>query len=176
MSIDYSVLPDGYQVSVFDGEIVLTPQSDTRYWTIESIAFAARTGQVPRARRLSDVLITFPGENDAAPDFVVLADGAEPVPGRKAYDHADVLLTVEVVSQPGDPKDYERNVVKYGRFGVPHYLVADPFRRRVTLFSEPFTAGYGHEETVAYDAGEKVVRLADGTALRLDLADFPVAD
>jgi hypothetical protein len=50
---------------------------------------------------------------------------------------------VEVPSEPEDEKDYVRNVQKYGRYGIDFYMIADSFKKRATLMSEPQASGYG---------------------------------
>ncbi|MGC8920429.1 Uma2 family endonuclease [Streptomyces sp. PG2] len=114
-----------------------------------------------------------PGENDAAPDLTVVGFDAER--RGNSYSCLDVLAVVEVPSEPEDEKDYVRNVRKYGRYGIDFYLIADPFKRMVTLMSEPHASGYGKVAETPY--GRPVVfTLATGERITIDTSTFPVRE
>ncbi|MGY0058220.1 Uma2 family endonuclease [Streptomyces sp. LZ34] len=49
----------------------------------------------------------------------------------KCYSFEDVLLISEVVSTSSARKDYDDCTAKYGRYGIPIYLVVDPYAREV---------------------------------------------
>ncbi len=166
-------VPEGYKVEIFDGTVIMTPQSPEQYWTVLEVHAAAKAADIARERIFGDVLVRFPGENDAAPDLTIVADGA----GRhgQTYDCIDVLAVVEVTSEPDDEKDYVRNVRKYGRFGVDCYVIADPFKRMCTVLTEPVATGYAKRREIAY--GDPVtLTLATGERFTVDTSDFPVRD
>jgi Uma2 family endonuclease len=111
-----------------------------------------------------------PGENDAAPDLTIV--GFEVERRKNSYSCIDVLAVVEVPSEPGDEKDYVGNVQKYGRYGIDFYLIADPFKKTVTLMSEPHASGYGRAVEIPY--GEPVsFTLATGEGVKVDTSTFP---
>ncbi|MFD5648885.1 Uma2 family endonuclease [Streptomyces sp. NPDC127039] len=136
--IERDAVPEGYKVEVFDGR-VMTPRTPEQDWTASDVRDAVKASGVARERVFGDVLIIFPGENDAAPDLTIAGIDAE----RRGdgYSCLDVLTVVEVPSEPEDEKDYVRDVQKYGRFGIGFYLVADPFKAVVTVMSEPHGSG-----------------------------------
>ncbi|MGW1004891.1 Uma2 family endonuclease [Streptomyces sp. NPDC002520] len=166
-------IPEGYKVEVFDGRVIMTPQSPEQDWTVSDVKDAVKAAGIARERVFGDVLITFPGENDAAPDLTIVDFDAER--RKNSYSCLDVLAVVEVPSEPGDEKDYVRNVQKYGRFGIGFYMIADPFEKMVTLMSEPQASGYGTVVEVPY--GQPVsFTLATGERVNIDTTTFPTRD
>jgi Uma2 family endonuclease len=168
--IERGGIPEGYKVEVFDGRVIMTPQSPEQDWTASDIEDAVRVAGIARERVFGGVLVTFPGENDAAPDLTIVGFDAER--RKNSYSCIDVLAVVEVPSEPEDEKDYVRNVQKYGRFGIDFYMIADPFQKVVTLMSEPHASGYGRAVEVPY--GETVsFTLATGERVKVDTSTFP---
>ncbi|WP_220213398.1 Uma2 family endonuclease [Streptomyces shenzhenensis] len=168
--IERGGIPEGFKVEVFDGRVIMTPQSPEQDWTVSDVKDAVKAAGIARERVFGDVLITFPGENDAAPDLTIVGFDAER--RKNSYSCLDVLAVVKVPSEPGDEKDYVRNVQKYGRFGIDFYLIADPFKKMVTLLSEPQPSGYG--QAVEFPYGETVsFTLATGERVKVDTSTFP---
>ncbi|MGW0806989.1 Uma2 family endonuclease [Nonomuraea sp. NPDC002799] len=81
------------------------------------------------------------------PDLAVVPESP-----RMEEDHAihgdSTLLLVDVVSASSVYDAYFVKPRDYAPAGVPLYLVIDPFRRELTLFSEPGGRGYGRETAV----------------------------
>jgi Uma2 family endonuclease len=164
-------LPAGYKVQSSDGHITMTPWSPEQDWTVDEVRVAARKAAIPRERVFSNVLVRFPGENDAAPDLTIIAEGAWRHRGR--YSCVDLLAVVEVASRPEDKEHYVRNVAKYGRYGIETYLIADPFKQVCTLMTEPQPTGYAKRRETPY--GETVTfPLVTGERFSVDTSDFPV--
>jgi hypothetical protein len=55
----------------------------------------------------------------------------------KSYSFEDVRLISEVVSTFSARKDYDDRTAKYGRYGIPVYLVVDPYAQEVVLHTQP---------------------------------------
>lgn len=171
--IERGGVPEGYKVEVFDGRVIMTPQSPEQHWTVRDVEGAVTAAGIARERVFGDVLVTFPGENDAAPDLTVIGFDAER--RKNSYSCLDVLMVAEVPSEPEDEKDYVRNVQKYGRFGIDYYMIADPFKKVVTLMSEPHASGYDRVVEIPY--GESVsLTLATGERVKIDTSTFPTRD
>ncbi|MFB7084127.1 Uma2 family endonuclease [Streptomyces sp. NPDC056296] len=167
--IERGGVPEGYTVEVFDGSVVMTPRTPERDWIVSDVRDAVKASGIARERVFGDVLITFPGENDAAPDLTIVDVGAER--RKNSYSCLDVLAVVEGSSEPEDEKDYVRNVQKYGRFGIDFYPVADPFKAMVTVMSEPYGSGYGRTAEIPY--GQPVsFTLVTGERIEIDTATF----
>ncbi|WP_246563501.1 Uma2 family endonuclease [Streptomyces roseirectus] len=171
--IERGAVPEGYKVEIFDGRVIMTPQSPEQDWTVSDVKDAVKSAGIARERVFGDVLITFPGENDAAPDLTVI--GLDADRRKNSYSCLDVLAVVEVASEPDDEKDYVRNVRKYGRYGIDVYLLADPFKKAVTLMTEPHSNGYGRAVEIPY--GHPVsFTLATGERVTIDTSTFPARD
>lgn len=171
--IERGAVPEGYKVEVFDGRVIMTPKSPEQDWTVSDVKDAVKASGIVRERVFGDVLITFPGENDGAPDLTIIDSNAER--RKNSYSCLDVLAVVEVPSEPEDEKDYVRNVRKYGRFGIDVYMIADPFKKMVTLMSEPHASGYGRVVEIPY--GDPVgFTLATGERVVIDTGTFPTRD
>ncbi|MGW2328588.1 Uma2 family endonuclease [Streptomyces sp. NPDC001700] len=151
---------EGFKVEVVGGRIVMTPRSDVQSWTILDIQMAAMTAGIDKSRLLSDVLIQFPGEPPRVPDVTILEEGA-----AEPYSYEDVLAAIEIVSAS------EVKVRQYARFGVPSYLIIDPFLGQCTLLTRPKGDTYASRDDYAY--GETVtLRLADGSTVDIPTNEF----
>lgn len=95
---------------------------------------------------------------------------------RKRYSFEDVLLIPEAVSTSSARKDYDDCTAKYGRYGIPIYLVVDPYAREVVLHTEPTASGYSTARTRAYGTGKLPIPLADGRTFALDLDELPPSE
>lgn len=150
--------------------MITTPQSPERDWTVSDVKDAVEASGIVRERVFGDVLITFPGENDAGPDLTIVGFDAER--RRNSYSCLDVLAVVEVPSEPDDEKDYVRNVRRYGRYAIEFCVIADPFRKVVTLMTEPRDSGHGRSVEIPH--GQVVAfTLATGERVKIDRAPFP---
>ncbi|MEV0639644.1 Uma2 family endonuclease [Streptomyces sp. NPDC050619] len=171
--IERGAVPEGYKVEVFDGRVIMTPSSPEQDWTVSDAKDAVRAAGIAREPVYGDVVITFPGENDAAPDLTIVGFDAER--RKNSYSCIDVLAVVEVPSEPEDEKDYVRNVRKYGRYGIDFYMIADPLKKTVTLMSELHASGYGRVVEIPY--GHAVgFTLATGERVKIDTSTFPTRE
>ncbi|MEU1697638.1 Uma2 family endonuclease [Streptomyces pseudogriseolus] len=171
--IERGAVPEGYKVEVFDGRVIMTPKSPEQDWTVSDVKDAVKASGIARERVFGDVLISFLGENDGAPDLTIIDSNAER--RKNSYSCLDVLAVVEVPSEPEDEKEHVRNVRKYGRFGIDVYMIADPFKQMVTLMSEPHASGYGRVVEIPY--GDPVgFTLATGERVVIDTGTFPTRD
>jgi Uma2 family endonuclease len=157
---------EGFKVEVVGGQIVMSPQSEVRSWTIRRVQNSAELAGIAEERLISDVLVHFPGEPPRAPDVAILEDGAAP-----SYSYEDLLVVVEIVSTKDDDNDYSTKLQQYARFGVPTYLIIDPFRATCTLLTRPKNTEYATREDYAY--GETVtLHLTDGNTVRIPTDKF----
>ncbi|GAA1149534.1 MULTISPECIES: Uma2 family endonuclease [Streptomyces violaceusniger group] len=157
---------EGFKIEVVGGQIVMTPQSDIQSWTIRRVQNAAEASGIAEERLLSDVLIQFPGEPPRVPDVTILEDGA-----KEPYSYDDVLAAVEIVSTEDDDNDYVIKLKQYARFGIPTYLIIDPFRGQCTLLTRPKGGTYASRDDYAY--GETVtLHLTDGSEVAVPTDKF----
>jgi Uma2 family endonuclease len=97
------------------------------------------------------------GEPEAyVPDLVVIDRAAMSAPDRWKFDTESVHLVVEVVSRSlrSRQDDRVRKAVGYASAHVPLYLVVDPLRNEVTLFSKPENKAYRAKTCVP--VGDKI--------------------
>ncbi|MEU0339482.1 Uma2 family endonuclease [Streptomyces bobili] len=76
------------------------------------------------------------------------------------YSFEDVLLISEVVSTSSARKDYDDCTAKYGRYGIPIYLVVDPYAQEVVLHTQPTAPGHIAAHTHKYGTGKLPIPLA----------------
>ncbi|MDH6579085.1 Uma2 family endonuclease [Kitasatospora sp. MAP5-34] len=174
MSIDavmHTEFPAGYVVFFgTDGKVVMTPQSFEHSSTIKSMQIdSLLLGR--HAKTASDVYLDFPADENSAPDFAILREDAQRQ--GKRYGFEDVLLIAEVVSVSSARKDYDDCTAKYGRYGIPVYVVVDPYAAEVVVHTQPTSSGYIAAHTHKYGSGKLPIELADGRTYTLDLDELP---
>ncbi|MGW3851540.1 Uma2 family endonuclease [Streptomyces fagopyri] len=166
MSIDMIVhteFPRGYTVLFgADGKVIMTPQSEEHSSTIRSMQIDSAAALGRHAKVTSDVYIDFPADENSAPDLAILREDARKE--GKRYTFEDVLLISQVVSTSSARTDYDDCTAKYGRHGIPVYLVVDPYAQEVVL------------HTHKYGTGKLPIPLADGRTFTLDLDELPHAE
>ncbi|MFJ2110525.1 MULTISPECIES: Uma2 family endonuclease [unclassified Streptomyces] len=174
MSVDavmHTEFPAGYVVFFgTDGKVVMTPQSFEHSSTIKSMQIDSLSlGR--HAKTASDVYLDFPADENSAPDFAILREDAQRQ--GKRYGFEDVLLIAEVVSVSSARKDYDDCTAKYGRYGIPVYVVVDPYAAEVIVHTQPTGSGYIAAHTHKYGSGKLPIELADGRTYTLDLDELP---
>ncbi|WP_441250489.1 Uma2 family endonuclease [Kitasatospora sp. McL0602] len=174
MSVDavmHTEFPTGYVVFFgTEGKVVMTPQSEEHSSTIRSMQIdSLALGR--HAKVISDVYIDFPADENSAPDFAILREDAQRQ--GKRYGFEDVLLIAEVVSISSARKDYDDCTAKYGRYGIPVYVVVDPYAAEVVVHTQPTGTGYIAAHTHKYGSGKLPIELADGRTYTLDLDELP---
>ncbi|MCX5422589.1 Uma2 family endonuclease [Streptomyces sp. NBC_00078] len=174
MSVDaimHTEFPEGHTVFFgADGKVIMTPQSEEHSSTIRSMQIdSLALGR--HAKITSDVYLDFPADENSAPDLAILREDAQKQ--GKRYSFEDVLLIAEVVSVSSARKDYDDCTAKYGRYGIPVYLVVDPYAGEVVVHTQPTGDGYIAAHTHKYGTGKLPIELADGRTFTLDLDELP---
>lgn len=174
MSVDavmHTEFPTGYVVFFgTDGKVVMTPQSEEHSSTIRSMQIdSLALGR--HAKVISDVYIDFPADENSAPDFAIMREDAQRQ--GKRYGYEDALLIAEVVSVSSARKDYDDCTAKYGRYGIPVYMVVDPYAGEVVVHTRPTGSGYIAAHTHKYGSGKLPIELADGRTYTVDLDELP---
>ncbi|WP_328914856.1 MULTISPECIES: Uma2 family endonuclease [unclassified Streptomyces] len=161
---------EGFKVEVVGGRIIVTPQSNVQSWTIFEVHDALRAAGIGRRQILSDVLFTFPGEGGRCPDIAVVEEGA-----ATPYSYEDLLAAVEIVSTKEDVNDYEIKFLQYATYGVPVYLLIDPFRAECLLYTRPEGGTYQNHQKFIY--GETVpLPLPEGITVAIPTEEFQRKD
>lgn len=157
---------EGFKIEVVGDRVIMTPQSSVQSLTIFEVRDALLASGIARKRVLSDVEITFPGEPDRCPDVSIIAgEAVEPL------THEALLAAIEIVSSKNDMNDYAVKTWQYAHFGVPVYLIIDPFRGECDLLTEPRDDAYASRRTYKY--GDTITfTLADSTAVEIPTDTF----
>ncbi|MEU5094586.1 Uma2 family endonuclease [Streptomyces sp. NPDC020996] len=175
MSVDaivHTEFPKGYTVLFgADGKVIMTPRSFEHSSTIKSMQYDTIVSLGRHAKITSDVCIDFPADENSAPDLAILREDARRE--GKRYGFEDVLLISEVVSTSSARQDYDGCTAKYGRYGIPVYLVVDPYAQEVVVHTQPTTTGNIAAHTHRYGTGKLPIPLADGRTFTLDLDELP---
>ncbi|MED7948364.1 Uma2 family endonuclease [Streptomyces sp. BE303] len=148
----------------------MTPRSEEHFSTIKSIQIdSCALGR--HVKGISDVCIDFPADENSAPDVVILREGAQRQGTRHVFE--DVLLIAKVVSASSACKDYDDCTAKYGRYGIPVYVVVDPYAAEVVVHTQLTGSGYIAAHTRKYGSGKLPIELADGRNYTFDLDELP---
>lgn len=178
MSVDAIMdteFPKGYAVFFgADGKVIMTPRSVEHSSTIKSMQYDTVLSFGRHAKTTSDVYIDFPADENSAPDLAIIREDAQK--HGKRYSFEDVLLIAEVVSTSSARKDDDDCTAKYGRYGIPVYVVVDPYAKEVVVHTQPVDTGYIAAHMHKYGTGKLPIELADGRTFTLDLDELPAPE
>lgn len=155
-------IPDGYRTEIIEGSLVVSPTPSYRHARIiRSIERLLDRNGPEGLESLQWVTVEIPQDEDRfVPDLSVLPTA---VVDGDAWDGPDWLrsaddleLAVEVVSRSSVRYDWEAKTAGYARAAVPYYLVVDPLKCEIALFSDPVEGVY-----------RTVERAVPGAAVRL---------
>lgn len=157
---------EGFKIEVVGDRIIMTPQSNVQGWTIRRVQNAIEDCGIAEERILTDVQIEFPGEPPRCPDVAIVEDGS-----AAPYKYEGLMVAIEIVSSKNDRNDYAIKLQQYAHYGVPIYLIIDPFRGQCSLLTEPGNDSYASCEEYKY--GDTVTfRLEDGTHIEIPTHTF----
>jgi Uma2 family endonuclease len=159
-------IPEGFSAELVNGEIILSPSGKPLHWFIQ-------LGLLQQFMPLgwtvaTDQTITHPQHGDEPrPDFIALP-GVEVDP-EGSFPGDQVAMVAEVLSRSNKGTDLVDKVGVYARFGIPLYLIIDPFKGECLLHLHP--QGENYTEIRCTDFG-RPVELPDPVNLRLDTSSF----
>ncbi|GAA1256573.1 Uma2 family endonuclease [Kitasatospora nipponensis] len=167
--LDSIEIPEGYRVELLNGEIILTPSGKPLHWRIQS-ALLKQFWQYDSWETVAEQTIRHPRFGDEPqPDLCALSASA-PADQEGTYQAEHVELVVEVLSKSTRATDLLTKVEVYSRFGIPLYLIIDPFKRQCTLHRFPKAESYGDAVTLDFGRG---VHLPEPFGFTLDTTSFP---
>ncbi|MFV2195923.1 Uma2 family endonuclease [Nocardiopsis sp. LOL_012] len=141
-------LPQGYRTEVIDGSIVVSPTPTYRHaWIVKRIERAIDRAQAMDRAGLQMVTVEISTTGDRyVPDLVVLPESLAMGQGWEGPDWIrpaeELELAVEVVSPSTSVRDWQVKPRGHARAGVPLYLVVDPAKGELALFSNPKGSEY----------------------------------
>jgi len=164
----------GYEIT--DGEIVMT-MSPSRPHERNALRIRQQLDQ-----QLDPSLVAHTGGEveDASlgrlrrPDVIVVPNAAFDEDTMDPFHPEDVALVVEVVSPSNHCNDYVEKVHDYSAMGIEHYLLIDPRKSSVTVFSDPGPGTEGPRYRAQHDyAFGDPVTVGPWTLSTADLRPYP---
>jgi Uma2 family endonuclease len=164
-------VPEGYKVEIVEGTVYMSPQRDVHWETIRVIIWALEDRFGRGSKVFSDVRIDFPGhQNGLAPDVAKLRDGAEK-DSEGRWRPQDVEFIAEVISKDTARNDYGPKKTAYALAEVPVYLIADPYRGKCRVYTQPKDGDYVIDASVTYGGDVDLTTTHLGLTLKTD--EFP---
>ncbi|MFD9910184.1 Uma2 family endonuclease [Streptomyces sp. NPDC059063] len=162
---------EGMRIEVVEGDVHMTPQRNVHWQIIRRVLHALDDRFGRDTLVMSDVRVDFPGFRNAfCPDVAKFRDGAQP-DDEGRWQHADIEFIAEVISKGTAQNDYGPKKTTYAKAEIPLYLIADPYQRKVHVYTQPKNGGYEVESVVAF--GRDVDLTDTVLGLTLKTADFP---
>ena len=131
---------------LIDGGLVfVSPQTAFHSVTIDLLERGLRQATPEELRVRARMTIVLGSRQRPEPDVIVIRAGADPGPHRTAYQAADVVLAVEVVSADSEVRDRERKPQLYAQAGIPHFWRVEQVSGRPTVYVyelDPATKAY----------------------------------
>ncbi|ROO84382.1 Uma2 family endonuclease [Actinocorallia herbida] len=173
-TIDELDVPEGYKAELINGEIILSPSPPRLHYllirAIEAQLRAHNDGwQCP-----TEQTIEHPRFADLPqPDLTLLPFSDDPAQDDTWWPADRALLVVEVLSRSNSANDTFAKPQLYARFGIPLYLIVDPFGGQCTLYTKPVSGLYEDKSAIPFGAP---VPLPDPVGCTLDTSSFRTFD
>lgn len=163
-------LPEGFKAEVVHGELVLSPLRASHLQTIYCILKQLEPQLPPELSFTGDSITPFAAEDSELCPDLAFVPKAETDKNAAVFAAELIELAIEVVSPTTARRDYDLKPGVYGRAGIPVYLIADPYRAELTIYSRPGGDGYRSKLVVSY--GE-VATIPTEPAMTLDTSSLP---
>lgn len=167
--LDSIEVPEGYRMELLNGEIILSPSGKPLRWEIQvELIMQVRAHGGWRAG--AEQTIRHPEYSDEPqPDFFALSTDV-PVDLEDTYPADRIALVAEVLSKSTQATDLMTKVEIYAKFGIPLYLIVDPFKRECTLHC--FVEHGAYQDAVTFEFGRKIP-LPEPFRFSIDTSAFP---
>lgn len=167
------MLPPGFRVEILRGSIVVSPSPSKKHNGIIYRIQNQLAAQIPD--ELAVFQTTSVGEDDAVdfaiPDLMVVPLSVEEEDGS-LVDPGVTEMVVEVVSRSNPENDTHTKLREYASFGIPLYLIVDPRKGTVSLYSTPEKGKYQEVHTSKF--GESVALPSPLDGATIDTSGFKV--
>jgi Uma2 family endonuclease len=131
---------------LIDGSLVfVSPQADFHSLTTDLLVNGLRRAAPERLRVRREMTVTLGPRQRPEPDVLVIRADADPGPKRTAYQAADVVLVVEVVSPDSEERDRKRKPQLYAEAGILHFWRVENDSQRPIVYIyelDPATRSY----------------------------------
>ncbi|MCC9309652.1 Uma2 family endonuclease [Kitasatospora sp. RB6PN24] len=162
-------VPEGFRVELINGNVIVSPSRKPLHWKIQRDLFRQFFLQSDWEVG-TDQTIRHPDYTDEPqPDFFAMPASA-PVDLEGSYPAERMTLVAEVLSRSTRGIDLVDKVELYARFGIPFYLVVDPFKRESTLHCFLEHGRYGNAVTIEFG---RAIALPEPFRFSIDTSAFP---
>ena len=157
---DYAATPDDERWELIDGELYRMAAGASTKHQLVTLELAALLRENVRRRTLGWIFIApydviLSDTNTVEPDILFVSAARRSIITERACEGAPDLV-VEVLSPSNSRRDLEVKRELYARFGVPEYLIVDPYQETVVSLTNPSVdegeGRYSNETT--YRSGE----------------------
>ncbi|MFF3668122.1 Uma2 family endonuclease [Microtetraspora malaysiensis] len=144
---DLDHIPDlPAHTELIDGSLVfVSPQTSFHARAVDLLTQGLR-GVIPRELRVRrEMSLVLDSRQRPEPDVSVIRAEAEREDEQTAYQAADAVLVVEVVSPESEVRDRKRKPVLYAEAGVPHFWRVENQKGRPAVYVyeiDPGTSAY----------------------------------
>lgn len=160
-------VPEGFRAELINGEIILSPSGKPLHWDIQ-LNLIGQFRPLGWYVAADQTLLHPEYEDEPRPDLIAVSGSVE-IDLEDAYYAEQVSLAVEVLSKWNRGTDLVDKVEVYARFGIPLYLIIDPFKGACILYRSP--QGRGYAEKGITEFGEPI-DLPEPMELRLATTEF----
>ncbi len=138
---DYAATPDDERWELIDGELYRMAAGASTKHQLVTLELAAFLREDARRRALGLVLIApydviLSDTNTVEPDILFVSAARRHIITERACEGPPDLV-VEVLSPSNSRRDLEVKRELYARFGVPEYLIVDPYQQTVVSLTNP---------------------------------------
>ena len=138
---DYAATPDDERWELIDGELYRMAAGASTKHQLVTLELAALLRENVRRRTLGWIFIApydviLSDANTVEPDILFVSAARRSIITERACEGAPDLV-VEVLSPSNSRRDLEVKRELYARFGVPEYLIIDPYQETVVSLTNP---------------------------------------
>ena len=138
---DYAATPDDERWELIDGELYRMAAGASTKHQLVTLELAALLRENVRRRTLGWIFIApydviLSDANTVEPDILFVSAARRSIITERACEGAPDLV-VEVLSPSNSRRDLEVKRELYARFGVPEYLIVDPYQETVVSLTNP---------------------------------------
>ncbi|KOV64976.1 Uma2 family endonuclease [Streptomyces sp. MMG1121] len=156
-ALDELHVPDGFKAEIIRGNIVVSPWSKAYYLDVMDLVCDQLRARLPEGHRISaaPALYVFPGVERAYGPDIHAAHRKTRRTASNRLDGDGLSFVAELTSPSTRDDDLTDKVERYGKSGVPVYLLLDMQEELATVYWSPTAKGYASHLTVPF--GEKLL-------------------
>ncbi|GHC42618.1 Uma2 family endonuclease [Streptomyces flavofungini] len=157
-ALDELHVPDGFKAEIIRGNIVVSPWSKAYYLDVMDLICDQLRPHLPEEHRISSApaLYVFPGVQRAYGPDIHAAHRRTRLTTSNQLDGDGLSLVAELTSPSTRDDDLTDKVERYGKAGVPVYLLLDMQEELATVYWSPTAKGYAAHTTAPFGEAIRV--------------------